>query len=143
MSLRANWGRPTEQTQSYWIRRLWHTFYPPVTAFGSWTNVNFGAIPEAKRASGVVRSWCRELLDDKAEFHDGGELSMIYQAVDLCFHLDKQDASQYVHSSKMVDRLRKETPFIRKGGAYAIPDLLGSLAASHPWFLKGGLGFVR
>ncbi|KAH6917678.1 hypothetical protein BKA70DRAFT_1556138 [Coprinopsis sp. MPI-PUGE-AT-0042] len=127
----------------YWIRRLYHTFNQPVAALGSWSCVKFGAIPESQRASGVVRSWCRDILDDKVKGRDGGELSMIYQAADLCFHLDKQDAGKYVHSSKLVDRLRKESAFIRKGGAYTIPDLLGSLDASHPWFLKGGLAFAR
>jgi hypothetical protein len=128
---------------SFWVRKLYQTLNPPVPALGSWAYVNPTALPESQRAFEILRSWCRDILASYSGKREEQELSRIYQVADLSFHLDRQTATSYVHTSELVQRLRHQDVFQRGGSIFTIPELLGALDASHPWCLWAGLLFVK
>ncbi|KAH6917647.1 hypothetical protein BKA70DRAFT_1418375 [Coprinopsis sp. MPI-PUGE-AT-0042] len=134
---------PLYVDRKFWISRLYYTLNPPASVLGSWSSVNPLTIPEGKTALGILRSWCHDRLYGYTGKRQDLELSLIYQAADLCFHLDRANATGYVHASSLVKRLKYQPAFHRAGKVFTIPELLGSLDAYHPRFLKGGVLFVR
>ncbi|TFK22056.1 hypothetical protein FA15DRAFT_706710 [Coprinopsis marcescibilis] len=131
----------------FWLNRLYHTLNPPSYHLGSWSKAAISKIPEAQRSSLVIKTWCRELLNGQGGTYVELELSSIYQAAELCFHLDRQEARRYVHQSRVHERLRRERVFHRNGPNFSkifvIPELFWSMNPSYPTFIRGGIMFVR
>ncbi|KAG2023676.1 hypothetical protein CC2G_001306 [Coprinopsis cinerea AmutBmut pab1-1] len=129
----------------FWINRFYHSCNPPSHIMGSWSSVDFRAIPEAEDGLRALKNWSRTLLYGRPDPNrQNVELTFVYQAADLCFRLDRRFAGRYVHRSPLVNRfLRYQTIFKRRSSEgrwiFTISELLSSLDASRPNFITAGI----
>ncbi|KAH6917677.1 hypothetical protein BKA70DRAFT_1178699 [Coprinopsis sp. MPI-PUGE-AT-0042] len=132
----------------YWLSRLYQTLDPSSYVMGSGFAVDWSKIPESRRALGVAHNWCRHLLDGRPGQVRSLELSSVYQATELCFRLDREQAGEYVQRSMLVHRhLNRDASFLgalpNGRQVFVLLDLLGSLDASRPYFLEAGTRFAE
>ena len=133
-----------------WLNRLYQTLTPPSYFMGSGLGTEWPTIPEWQKALNVAHNWCLHMLMGRPGQVPNLELSSVYQAAELCFHLHREQAGEYVPRSRLIlYYLYKEPSFWRdvdpqgRRRTYVLLELIRCLDASCDDFLKAGILFAE
>ncbi|KDR84732.1 hypothetical protein GALMADRAFT_260438 [Galerina marginata CBS 339.88] len=128
-----------------WAGRLFETLYPISFRLGGVANIDFSRIPEARRAFGVLKQWCLDVLYwPEHRRSDHKLLSTLFHVTKLLFHLDKPNAHRHLAQSRLLRHTLNQAVYYRTGptGAsiFVLPELVNTLSTvSDAGVLRGAV----
>jgi hypothetical protein len=140
----------THDLQRYWINRLHETLYPSIYYLGTVASLDVALIPDAQRAIEVVKGWSRDFLYTSSRHQwEARLLTAVYQAINLCFYLDRVNARQYIHGAPVFNLFQLNPDYRRhlggndSQGPCIVHELARSLQGTDDVFISAGILFVK
>ena len=129
-----------------WIGRIFNIFYPALDRLGGIHKLDIASISEAPNAFAVLRGWSMELLY-RGDLHDDQKLlTTAYQAVKLCFYLDKRNTLEPIKRSPMLAFYKGLPLFQRANGNSSVcfvSELFSCISAVDGFTVARGVASVK